>query len=68
MGGRGKYLSPEFTEKRPTAEIVIDEKNRENEIRRTVRGFSRWEPSDITPRRLYDILTADGLHSPLPRP
>lgn len=68
LDGRGKYLSPEFGRKRPVAEIVIDEKNRENEIRRTVRGFSRWEPADITPRRLYDILTADGLRSTRPRP
>ncbi|MFG6445100.1 hypothetical protein ACFXQA_07465 [Microbacterium sp. P07] len=68
LDGRGKYLSPESDADRSTADIVIDEKNRENEIRRTVRGFSRWEPSDIAPRRLYDILTADGLRSSRPRP
>ncbi|BDV30097.1 hypothetical protein [Microbacterium terricola] len=68
LDGRGKYRSPEFGHHRDPAEIVIDEKNRENEIRREVRGFSRWEPSDLTARRLYDILTGDGLPSRLPRP
>jgi hypothetical protein len=69
LDGRGKYTSPEFGSERSAADIVIDEKNRENEIRREVRGFSRWEPRDVdTPRRLYDILTGDGLPSALPRP
>lgn len=69
LDGRGKYLSPEFTGGRTAEEIVIDEKNRENEIRREVRAFSRWEPGDTDdPRVLYDILTADGLPSSLPRP
>jgi hypothetical protein len=69
LDGRGKYRSPDFGADRDSAEIVIDEKNRENEIRREVRGFSRWEPFDADhPRRLYDILTTDGLPSSLPRP
>ena len=52
-----------------SADAVIDEKNRENEIRREVRGFSRWDRTDVErPRRLYDILTGDGLRSALPRP
>ena len=69
LDGKGKYLSPEFDADRQPSEIVIDEKNRENEIRRGVRGFSRWEPADIDDRRrLYDILTSDGLPSTLPRP
>lgn len=69
LDGRGKYLSPEFGSDRDPGEIVIDEKNRENEIRREVRGFSRWEPADAdSPARLYDILTGDGLLSSLPRP
>ena len=54
---------------RDPAAIVIDEKNRENEIRREVRGFSRLEATDADhPRRVYDILTRDGLRSRLPRP
>lgn len=69
LDGRGKYLSPEFGAHRSPDQIVIDEKNRENEIRREVRGFSRWEPADLDqPRRLYDILTGDGLPSARPRP
>lgn len=69
LDGRGKYLSPEFGAHRDPRAIVLDEKSRENEIRRVVRAFSRWEPRDLdAPRRLYDILTADGLPSVLPRP
>lgn len=69
LDGRGKYLSPQFGAGRSAQEIVLDEKRRENEIRREVRGFSRWEPDDAdSPRRLYDILTSDGLRSALPRP
>lgn len=69
IDGRGKYISPEYGAGRDPAEIVIDEKNRENEIRREVRGFSRFEATDADhPRRVYDILTADGLHSSRPRP
>lgn len=69
LDGRGKYRSPEFGADRDPVAIVIDEKNRENEIRREVRGFSRWEPVDAdNPRVLFDILTSDGLPSCLPRP
>lgn len=69
IDGRGKYLSPQFGTGRDPAAIVIDEKNRENEIRREVRGFSRLEATDADhPRRVYDILTRDGLRSRLPRP
>lgn len=67
--GRAKYLHPEFGASRTPVEIVIDEKRREDEIRREVRGFSRIEPRDIDlPRRAYDILTADGLPSRFHRP
>ncbi|MFT4212138.1 MAG: hypothetical protein QM626_09720 [Microbacterium sp.] len=69
VDGDGKYVSPEYTGGRSPEEIVIDEKNRENEIRREVRGFSRLGPKDAgRPRLLYDILTFDGLRSILPRP
>jgi len=69
IDGRGKYLSPDFGPERSPEEIVIDEKNRENEIRREVRGFSRWEPVDADdPRRIWDILTGDGLPCSKPRP
>lgn len=69
IDGRGKYLSPEYGGTRHPAEIVIDEKNRENEIRREVRGFSRLEASELNDeRRVYDVLTRDGLPSRKPRP
>lgn len=69
IDGRGKYLSAEFVAGRTPAAIVIDEKNRENEIRREVRGFSRLEATDADhPQRVYDVLTADGLRSRKPRP
>jgi hypothetical protein len=68
LDGRGKYLSSEGQAHRDVAQSVVDEKNRENEIRREVTGFTRFEPADIDPRRLYDILTGDGLPSRLPRP
>lgn len=42
---------------------------RENEIRRQVRMFSRWEPAELyPPRRLYDRLVRDGLPSSRRRP
>jgi hypothetical protein len=69
IDGRGKYLSPEFGDDRDPADIVIDEKNRENEIRREVRGFSRLEATDFDhERRVYDVLTGDGLPSSRRRP
>lgn len=69
IDGRGKYMSPDLGASRNPADIVIDEKNRENEIRREVRGFSRLEATDLDhPRRVYDILTGDGLPSMKPRP
>jgi hypothetical protein len=69
LDGNGKYLSPEYTGGRSPEQIVLDEKNRENEIRREVRGFSRLLPSDLDhPRRVFDILTADGLRNTKRRP
>ncbi len=69
IDGRGKYLSPEYTGGLDAAQIVLDEKARENEIRRIVRGFSRLDALDAEhPRRVFDILTGDGLRSILPRP
>lgn len=69
IDGRGKYLSPEFGAERDPAAIVLSEKSRENEIRREVRGFSRLDALDADqPRRVYDILTRDGLRSSRPAP
>ncbi|NNH05408.1 hypothetical protein HLA99_16310 [Microbacterium ulmi] len=69
IDGRAKYLDPAFLDGRTAEQAVIDEKNRENEIRREVRAFSRWEAKDAdVPRAIYDILTGSGLPSVLPRP
>lgn len=69
IDGRAKYRDPVYLAGRTPAQAVIDEKNRENEIRREVRAFSRWEPRDAEhPARIWDILTRAGLPSRLPRP
>lgn len=60
--GRSKYTDPEFLRGRTPQQAVIDEKNRENEIRRQVKQFSRWEPRDLYPPRLLrERLVRDGL-------
>jgi hypothetical protein len=42
---------------------------RSDEIRREVRGFSRWEATDADhPRRIWDILVGDGMRCSRPRP
>lgn len=67
--GRDKYRNPQYLKGRSPEEVVIHEKNRENELRRVVSRLSRWEPADLyPPRKLYDRLTRDGLPSTLPRP
>lgn len=68
IDGRGKYRGA-YDDDRDPADIVIDEKNRENEIRRVVRAFSRWEATDADdPALIYAILTGDGLPSSKPPP
>jgi hypothetical protein len=60
--GRTKYTDAEFLRGRTSQQAVIDEKNRENEIRRQVSRFSRWEPRELyPPSRLRDRLVRDGL-------
>ena len=67
--GRSKYRDPALLNGRTPEEVYFDEKERENQLRRMVRGFSRWEPSELdTPRRLYDRLVRDGLPSSRRRP
>ncbi|MDH6181747.1 hypothetical protein M2152_001929 [Microbacteriaceae bacterium SG_E_30_P1] len=41
--GRGKYLREEFTQGRPTAEIVVDEKVREDRLRALGFSVTRWD-------------------------
>ncbi len=67
--GRSKYTNPVFLRGRTAEQAVIDEKNRENELRRVVSRVSRWEPRHLyPPRQLYDILAGDGLPASKPRP
>jgi hypothetical protein len=41
--GRGKYLKDEYTLGKSTAQVVIEEKGRENRLRALVSGFGRWD-------------------------
>ncbi|WP_417562267.1 hypothetical protein [Microbacterium sp.] len=69
IDGRVKYVKPEYDATRDITQIVIDEKDRENEIRREVTGFSRWAAKDgDNPRVIWDILTGDGMPCSKPRP
>ncbi len=67
--GVGKYLDPALLGGRTPREALIEEKDRGDELRRVVRTLSRWRTPALTdPRRLYDILTGDGLPASRPRP
>lgn len=67
--GTGKYFDQELRAGRSPAEVLMAEKDREDELRRCVRAVSRWRtPAHRDARLLYDILTVDGLPSRLPRP
>ncbi|PWC07706.1 type IV toxin-antitoxin system AbiEi family antitoxin domain-containing protein [Mycetocola zhujimingii] len=67
--GRAKYTDARYLRGRTPEMAVIDEKNRENELRQVVGRLSRWEPRDLyPPRRLYDRLSFDGLPSSKGRP
>ena len=67
--GRSKYRDPNILRGRRPEDVVIEEKNRENELRRVVGRLSRWEPSELyTPSRFYDRLVRDGLPTNRPRP
>lgn len=67
--GVGKYLDPALLDGRTPEQALVEEKDRGDELRRVVRRLSRWRvPHLAAPRRLYDVLTADGLPSSKPRP
>jgi hypothetical protein len=67
--GVGKYLDPALRDGRSADQVLIEEKDRADELRRQVRALSRWRtPALRSPRLLYDILTGDGLPSFRPRP
>ena len=67
--GRAKYTDPSLLRGRTPAQVLFEEKERENELRRMVRAFSRWEPRELdSPQRFYDRLVRDGLPSSKQRP
>lgn len=67
--GVGKYLDPTLLAGRTAQQALIEEKDRGDQLRRRVRVVSRWRTPDLDdPRRLWDILTGDGLPSTRPRP
>lgn len=67
--GVGKYRDPELLRGRTGEEVLIAEKDREDELRRQVDAFSRWRtPALLRPQLLYDILSRAGLPTDQPRP
>ncbi|MEZ3161962.1 hypothetical protein AB1K54_15715 [Microbacterium sp. BWT-B31] len=67
--GVGKYRDPQLLRGRTPEQVVIAEKDREDELRRQVNAFSRWRMPELSsPRRLYDILCSAGLPTASPRP
>lgn len=67
--GTGKYFDPQILRGRTPQQALLEEKDRADALRRQVSAMSRWRtPDHQDPRRLYDILTADGLPSRFPRP
>ncbi|PXA68593.1 hypothetical protein [Cryobacterium arcticum] len=60
--GLGKYLRDEFTGGRPTADIVIAEKIREDRLRALGLGVFRWDwPVATSLSALGDLLTRNGI-------
>lgn len=60
--GYGKYLRDEFTHGRPTAEIVIAEKIREDRLRALGLGVFRWDwPVATSLPALGDVLARNGI-------
>lgn len=67
--GAGKYRDPELLKGRTPEEALLDEKDREDDLRRQCDAFSRWRvPALESPRLLYDILRGAGLPTAKPRP
>ncbi len=61
MDGHAKYLDPRMSAGDP-AGVVLQEKQREDRLRRLVRGFVRWEWADaVSTTRLAAKLAAAGV-------
>lgn len=54
--GRAKYLRAAEQQKRPIGDIVMDEKDREDRIRRTGRGVVRWDWGDAKDLRRFEAI------------
>ena len=60
--GVEKYVKPEYLKGRTPAQVVVDEKERENRIRAQGNGVVRWVWSDLMePARLERKLAAAGV-------
>lgn len=59
--GEMKYLEPRYRRGRTIDAVVIDEKNRENRIRRRRPRFARWDWTDLVRGRLEGILRQAGI-------
>lgn len=67
--GTGKYRDPALRKGRTPEEILLAEKDREDDLRRQVDAFSRWRtPALRSPKALYEILRGAGLPTSRPRP
>lgn len=67
--GAGKYRDPVLLKGRTPEEVLLAEKDREDDLRRQADAFSRWRvPALDSPRLLYDILHGAGLPTSKPRP
>ncbi|TFC82252.1 hypothetical protein E3T23_04750 [Cryobacterium cheniae] len=65
--GKRKYFDPVMLDGRTTAEVVYDEKRREDGLRRQVHAFTRWDfPVGMSQSRLRTRLLQLGL--PIGRP
>lgn len=59
--GEVKYRKEEFRNGRSVVDVVIDEKNRENRIRRQRPRFARWDWAELMEGRLAGILRRAGI-------
>lgn len=69
LDGMQKYFDEEMLAGRTPKQALADEKDREDELRREVGVVARWRVKTLErPAMLWDILSAAGLPSSLPRP
>lgn len=67
--GAGKYRDPDLLRGLSPEAALLAEKDREDDLRRQVRAFSRWRNGALRhPRQLFDILSSAGLPSRRSRP